>query len=390
MSPFVAAPMWIGLVAFAITAAPAPGYAANSTSSSPPSPASSRPFAPAPHATTAAGSGDGKIAATAGQGSPEVATGENSRIGHTIVLSGQITSIGEATVTECLFEYIDDESFRASGYAGANSATCNPAPPFFSPTDVSATISSYQEGVLYHYRLYAANAKGAGTGTDYEFTTPIFPNVTTGPVAKLAPRSVSLTGDVDPAGGGPITECLFEIIDDSAFRANGYADSKIAPCLPTPPYSIQTEVTATIAGLQPETAYHYRTVAANDAGATAGKDNTFTTSPSAAENENEYEPPGEVHHGPVKCSKQPCSRVLSASTSLQKWVSPRFPISFGWRFNILRRGHMLKGTVDETGCGGTFTGRGMIATLNGCHGQLKLIYIGTGHFTVRWKVIAPQ
>lgn len=92
--------------------------------------------------------------------------------------------------------------------------------------------------------------------------------------------------------------------------------------------------------------------------------------------------------GEVACSAEPCSRALQGSTRLRTWVSPSFPASYGWRFSVFREGHELKSVNSIGECSGTFGGRGMLATLNGCRRRLKLLYLGAVPFTIRWRVFA--
>jgi hypothetical protein len=107
--------------------------------------------------------------------------------------------------------------------------------------------------------------------------------VTTGPPTGATESSVTLTGHIDPAGRGDITECRFEYGFDKTYGA-------VLPCTPdpasNPPGSNFTgpmDVTATVTGLSSGTMDHYRVVASNAADATtSGADRTFiTTAPPA-------------------------------------------------------------------------------------------------------------
>ena len=76
--------------------------------------------------------------------------------------------------------------------------------------------------------------------------------------------SMTLTGHVDPAGGGEVTECHFEWGPQSG----GFPNQE--PCDPAPPLSVATEVTASISGLTSGARYHFRIVATNSSGTTTG------------------------------------------------------------------------------------------------------------------------
>lgn len=103
------------------------------------------------------------------------------------------------------------------------------------------------------------------------FIPRVVPDVTTGDVTNLDHTSATLTGQVapDPAGGGDVTDCHFEIGTDTSYGTN-------VPCVPATPYSSAQAVTADVSGLSMETTYHYRLVAANSIDSNAGADRTFT------------------------------------------------------------------------------------------------------------------
>jgi hypothetical protein len=146
--------------------------------------------------------------------------------------------------------------------------------------------------------------------------------------------------------------------------------------------------------LEPGRTYRYRLVAADTSGVDVGAERTFTTSVPPAEDEEEEGKPrrrGLRGHGKrgktrVRCARKACSLTLTASARPRTWRSPRFPANFGWVFGVFKDGESLRHTRPAGGCLATFTGRGMIATLNGCKGRFTLTYIGSGRFKVRWRV----
>jgi hypothetical protein len=98
------------------------------------------------------------------------------------------------------------------------------------------------------------------------------PEVTTGPASKEQRTTVKLEGEVDP-GGEMVTSCGFEYGTSTAY-------GQTAPCVPAPgsgasPVPVSAEVT----GLTPQTTYHYRLLARNAHGPSAGTDHEFTTLP---------------------------------------------------------------------------------------------------------------
>ena len=114
--------------------------------------------------------------------------------------------------------------------------------------------------------VYVVNASSSEPNqNDIAVFKDVRPIVTTGPPTNVTTSSVTLTGHVDPAGRGDITECHFEYGFDRTYGT-------ILPCTPDPAssppgsnFKVPTDVTATVAGLSPGTHEHYRLVATNTA-----------------------------------------------------------------------------------------------------------------------------
>lgn len=99
----------------------------------------------------------------------------------------------------------------------------------------------------------------------------IVPDVTTGePVGNEV-----VSGVVDPAGGGNVTECKVEYASETEFTETGAYGNSVN-CAPPAPYASKQNVTATLTGLTKETTYHYRVVATNANGTNVGADETIT------------------------------------------------------------------------------------------------------------------
>jgi DNA-binding beta-propeller fold protein YncE len=96
------------------------------------------------------------------------------------------------------------------------------------------------------------------------------PTVETNSAAAIEQTTATLNGHLDPAGGGEVTECLFEWGTTTA-----YGDT--APCAEGQSFSAPAAVHSDLTGLQPDTTYHFRLRAANAAVASEGEDETFTT-----------------------------------------------------------------------------------------------------------------
>ncbi len=129
------------------------------------------------------------------------------------------------------------------------------------------------------HTVYVANS-GSNDVAVFKDVRPI---VTTGEPTGMTDSSVTLTGHIDPAGRGDVTECYFEYGFDESY-------GEVIPCVPDPAsnppgsyFTGPTDVTATITGLSPKTVDHFRLVATNENDATAtGLDNTFSTTAAPA------------------------------------------------------------------------------------------------------------
>ncbi len=212
------------------------------------------------------------------------------------------------------------------------------------------------------------------------------PEILTGAATNLTEDSATLKGFVNPAGASTITNCQFDYVAEASFLATEYGSGQVALCSPSPPYPNPIEVSADISGLEAGTTYHYRLVAESDEGITSGSDGTFTTpAPSLVGAEEEPEEKA-VHHGAVKCTARECSRSLVGSDQPKSWTSPKFPPTYGWLFSVYRNGKSLQFADRTGGCAGTFAGKSIIVAVDGCGNRFKLLYLGSGQFTIRWRV----
>src|SRR5829696_7099712 len=194
----------------------------------------------------------------------------------TALLKGTINPDGVAT-TDCYFEW--GPFYPASGneYELANRADCTEGKVFAgsSAAAVTAEIGGLSQGTQYHFRLvsnHANNVLSRGINRSFRASSP--PTVS----------NVGASG-ID-TGGGQLSASLTNNGSASRFRfewgteAGVYTSS--APAKPKDfdfkfnrPGPKQWQQTLT--GLEPETTYHFRFVAENDAGVTASPDQTFKT-----------------------------------------------------------------------------------------------------------------
>ncbi|HWX73734.1 MAG TPA: fibronectin type III domain-containing protein, partial [Solirubrobacteraceae bacterium] len=195
-------------------------------------------------------------------------------------------------VSECHFDYGPSSAYGAS-------SECQPAPGNgTSPVAVSAAIGGLSPLTTYHFRIVASNPGGTSFGTDQTFTTP--PNPPT--LATLVPSSLTttsatLSASVNPEGA-EVSECRFEYGPSSAYGAS-------VQCQPAPGNgAAPVEVSASLTGLSANSTYHFRVVASNAGGTSAGPDRTFTT-PSA----------------PTQPEAHPAASPLSAGVGVVAFVS---------------------------------------------------------------------
>jgi hypothetical protein len=325
---------------------------------------------------------------------PEVSTGSSAVASQKVIrVDGSVDPAGVGNVTACRFEYVNYTTFYSTDFMYARTAPCVPAPPYGDPQQVSAFLTDLDGGTNYFYRLVATNSKGARTGLTRSFRTGTMTEAATGPVQALDLTSAILSGRVVPDRSTTVSTCYFEYVEHKYLLTSGFQTARAVPCAPASPYTFEIAVSAFVPRLSAATTYHYRLISWDGVGVSTGPERSFTTpsgqlgpvDPIEPEEEPERERgrrlPRKVH-----CLKKACSRTFTASAELRKWASPRFPPDYGWLFSVHKDGKSLAHTRPAGGCISTFTGRGMIATLNGCHGRFKLTYIGTGEFSIRWRV----
>lgn len=137
---------------------------------------------------------------------------------------------------------------------------------------VSFTLSELHPSTTYFFRIVGENENGANVGAVREFTTPTaVEDVSTGAVANLQPESATLTGSLTP--GGLDAHYFFEW-----GTTISYGHKSPEPPTDAGAGTSPVKAEAPIAGLTPNTIYHYRIVTENSLGITKGEDHKFTTS----------------------------------------------------------------------------------------------------------------
>jgi hypothetical protein len=147
-------------------------------------------------------------------------------------------------------------------------------------TPVAATLTGLGANTLYRVRLVVTKVTGTATttsvvsGESIFITDAIAPEVFTDQTTQRTATTARLVGRVNPNGSE--TTYFFEYGKTAAYGQKVPVPSASAGEATSPQVVAQD-----IAGLEPETTYHYRIVATNPQDTSTGMDRTFTTRASA-------------------------------------------------------------------------------------------------------------
>ena len=131
----------------------------------------------------------------------------------------------------------------------------------------SQTITGLDPHKAYHFRAFATNSAGTSYGADRTFTTLVAaPATTTDPATLLTHGEATINGTLDD-DGGEACDCGFEWGLTPAYGHVTPTEGKTTGEIFSQP----------IAGLNPNTTYHFRAFATNSAGTSYGADRSFTT-----------------------------------------------------------------------------------------------------------------
>jgi hypothetical protein len=217
----------------------------------------------------AAGSGSNTIVVFSGPVPIADATVGVTKPGHTSVeVSADIDLAGGPEVTECRVDYGPGYgyNFFTSEKGYESTTTCSPAPPYAGNTHITANLTGLNASQQYHFRVVVTNANGPSRGEDHITHTEAVLGVETGDASNVTPSSAELNGSLDP--DGIPTEYHFEYgidtgygtVTPTEFAGSGSGTVQVGP--------------VPIAGLQAGRTYHYRLVATNNLGTSAGADRT--------------------------------------------------------------------------------------------------------------------
>ena len=144
------------------------------------------------------------------------------------------------------------------------------------PRAVEAELSGLVPNVAYEAKVVASNEEGSHESATTTFSTSaIAPGAVTGGATDRTASGATLRGSVTPFGAS--THYHFEYGTTTAYGFQAPAGHEAVAGKGQAPLLVAQNVT----GLQPETTYHYRLVAENEAGQTPGDDRTFATTAGA-------------------------------------------------------------------------------------------------------------
>lgn len=206
---------------------------------------------------------------------PDVTTGApQSRAATAAVVSGTVNP-GNTAVSDCHFDYVADAEYtpgEPNPYAAGGTIPCDVTPSGAGQVVVRAEITGLTPGAIYHFRLVATNVYGTSFGAD-ETVPGTLPAIDSASAADVASASAVLQASINPEGG------------DTTYRFEYGPTTGYGTGVPVPDGDIgsgvgDVSVSRRINGLFAGTVYHYRVVAHNLLGTTAGSDRTITTQPS--------------------------------------------------------------------------------------------------------------
>jgi hypothetical protein len=241
---------------------------------------------------TAAGHGTAPVAAAAPLTGLQVGTTYHYRLvasnaeGTTVGTDQTFTTPAPPTATTVAADQVEAHSATVHGSTNAHGEDTTyhfeygPSPLYgtstpdiaaghgTAPVPAAAPLTGLQVGTTYHYRLVATNRAGTTVGADHAFTTPAPPAAVTRPADQIETNSATVHGSANPDGED--TTYRFEYGLDTSY---GTSTPETAAGDGTDPIAVAVALQSLRAG----TTYHYRLVATNRAGSTAGADEILST-----------------------------------------------------------------------------------------------------------------
>jgi phosphodiesterase/alkaline phosphatase D-like protein len=217
-----------------------------------------------------------------------VTEGESGVTPFDATLEGQVNP--ERQETTYHMEYATDSGFtenvKTLAFGGVGSGVS--ANQSVGPVDLGGGLTP---DTTYYYRVVAKNATGEAKGTVAhpvgEFTTLTAekPSVTGEKLVGATLSSDTIEAQLNPEYQG-VAACEVQYVTEAVFKATGFTENvAAAACSPVPPATefgqggSPVAFTATLTGLQENTAYEYRVVASNNTGTVDGTVQSLTRTP---------------------------------------------------------------------------------------------------------------
>jgi hypothetical protein len=135
-------------------------------------------------------------------------------------------------------------------------------------TSVAASVTGLKSARTYHMRIVATSDAGTSRGSDQAFVTSAAPVVTTKAASSVKDTTATLNGSVNPSSQA--TSVYFEYGTSTAYGTK-------TPAVSAGAGTAAKSMSAAVSGLIGGATYHFRVVAVNATGTTAGADLTFAT-----------------------------------------------------------------------------------------------------------------
>lgn len=246
---------------------------------------------------------------------PTVETGAASNVqSHAATVSGTVNPEGLA-VTECKVEYGTDTAYGQSQPCVESAGEIGSGT---SRVEVHANLTGLATGAIYHYRVVVANANGRGEGADESVALPGPPVVSSESFWYLYETEGNVGAHVNPQ----LRSTTYRV-EYGTSEAYGQSTPESAPVGSD---GNSHAVGVHIGDLEPGTTYHFRFVATNEVGSTAGMDAKFTTFAASSTGEGglvQPSPGGECVAGECFSGSASSSTTVSAPSQSSSGATPR-------------------------------------------------------------------
>jgi plastocyanin len=265
---------------------------------------------------------------TAATGLPTEVTQTGARLGGTIKPEGNATSY--------YFKYGPTISMEQKIPLSPESVGSSD----FAEHAVSATLTALSPNTEYHFELVATYGTSSTVlGFEKVFMTPPLekPKATTGQATAVTPTGATLKGIVSPEGQA--TTYYFRYGLSASYEHETGPEQ-------TGPEGANHPASAVVTELAPNTVYHFRLVAKNEAGPAEGEDHTFKTEP----------PPSTTTTTttPTTTTTTPTTPTPPPTTTTLVEPPPGPPIAGSPSLRASQHGSSVRGSLDvsQTGAGG--------------------------------------